>query len=76
MDREEANTSLAEMIARMKSRRQALGLTQAAAAEKMGTVKSNISYWERGKTTPSASALILYADALDWKIQLVDKFPS
>ena len=52
----------------LKPRRIALGLSQAALAEMMGTVQSAVSAWESGEKLPRASQLPALANALQCRI--------
>ena len=55
----------ADIGARIKRYRTALGMTQAQLSEKSGMEPSNISHIERGATKLSLQALIAIANALD-----------
>ena len=76
MDRDEAERFTARLMATLKNRRKALGLSQQAVAKRMGVQQSSVSEWETGRTGLIAANLINYADALDMKVKLVDKFPN
>lgn len=52
----------------LKSRRIALGLSQAELAGKLGIVQSAISAWESGEKMPRASQLPALAEALNCTI--------
>lgn len=52
----------------LKSRRIALGLSQAELADKLGIVQSAISAWESGEKMPRASQLPALAEALSCTI--------
>lgn len=52
----------------LKSRRLALGLSQVALAEMLGTVQSAVSAWESGEKLPRASQLPALAKALQCSI--------
>lgn len=50
------------------ARRQALGLTQAQLAEKVGVVRQTIDKWENGVRNPGVPALMKLATALGCSI--------
>lgn len=52
----------------LKSRRLALGLSQVALAEMLGTVQSAVSAWESGEKLPRASQLPALAKTLQCSI--------
>lgn len=52
----------------LKSRRLALGLSQVALADMLGTVQSAVSAWESGEKLPRASQLPALAKALQCSI--------
>lgn len=52
----------------LKSRRIALGLSQAELASKLGIVQSAVSAWESGEKMPRASQLPALAEALNCTI--------
>ena len=56
------------MKQRFKEYRKKAGLTQAEAAKKVGVTQSSISYWEKGKTTPSVESLFRMAEVYGCKI--------
>ncbi|MFH1330074.1 MAG: helix-turn-helix transcriptional regulator [Actinomycetota bacterium] len=57
--------SLAVMGRDLRSRRRALGLTQAALAEAVGTRPVMVGRWERGEALPSIDEVIRLSEALD-----------
>lgn len=50
---------------RIRSRREELGLSQAALAERLNRTQTSISYWEAGRRSPDVEDLVALADALD-----------
>jgi transcriptional regulator with XRE-family HTH domain len=57
--------SLAVMGRDLRSRRRALGLTQAALAEAVGTRPVMVGRWERGEALPSLDEVIRLSEVLD-----------
>lgn len=57
--------SLAVLGRDLRSRRRALGLTQAALAEAVGTRPVMVGRWERGEALPSRDEVIRLAEVLD-----------
>lgn len=57
--------SLAVMGRDLRSRRRALGLTQAALAEAVGTRPVMVGRWERGEGLPSSDEVIRLSEVLD-----------
>ena len=61
---------LARLVgARLAARRKALGLTQAALAERLGIEKESISRLETGFVSPSLGRLATLAEALDFPME-------
>lgn len=50
---------------RIRARREELGLSQAALAERLNRTQTSISYWEAGRRAPDVEDLVALADALD-----------
>jgi Zn-dependent peptidase ImmA (M78 family)/DNA-binding XRE family transcriptional regulator len=50
---------------RIRARREELGLSQAALAERLNRTQTSISYWEAGQRSPDVEDLVALADALD-----------
>jgi len=50
---------------RIRARREQLGLSQAALAERLRRTQTAISYWEAGRRSPDVEDLVALADALD-----------
>ena len=50
---------------RIRARREELGLSQAALAERLNRTQTSISYWEAGRRSPDVDDLVALADALD-----------
>ncbi len=50
---------------RIRSRREELGLSQAALAERLNRTQTSISYWEAGRRSPDVEDLVALADALE-----------
>lgn len=46
------------MAAQLKARREALGLSQEDAAERLGVDKDTVSRWERGRTKPAGRSIL------------------
>jgi transcriptional regulator with XRE-family HTH domain len=63
----------AMLSASLKARRQALGLTQQAVAERSGLKQTNYSKIEQGKTDPRYSTLQEVARALSLELMLVPR---
>lgn len=53
---------------RIKERREALGLTQAQLADRMGVTTTAVRKWETGRALPSADKLPALADLLNCSI--------
>ena len=53
---------------RIKERREALGLTQAQLADRMGVTTTAVRKWETGQALPSADKLPALADLLNCSI--------
>ncbi len=50
---------------RIRARREELGLSQAALADRLSRTQTAISYWEAGRRSPDVEDLVALADALD-----------
>jgi transcriptional regulator with XRE-family HTH domain len=50
---------------RIRARREQLGLSQAALADRLSRTQTAISYWEAGRRSPDVEDLVALADALD-----------
>jgi transcriptional regulator with XRE-family HTH domain len=57
--------ALAAVGSRIRARREELGLSQAALAERLNRTQTSISYWEAGQRSPDVGDLVALADALD-----------
>src|SRR6266540_936214 len=57
--------ALAAVGNRIRARREELGLSQAALAERLNRTQTSISYWEAGRRSPDVDDLVALADALD-----------
>jgi transcriptional regulator with XRE-family HTH domain len=50
---------------RLRMSRQAAGLEQAEVAERIGAARNTVSNWERGRSEPSATMFVRWAQAVD-----------
>lgn len=53
---------------RIRARREALGISQAELARRVGVVKMSVSQWERGETMPTADKLPTIAAVLECEV--------
>lgn len=58
------------LVAKLKIRREALGLSQEILGQQIGTPKQLIGEWERGEVTPNLSSLIRWSKALDCRLDI------
>ena len=68
-------TYAGRFAARLRELRQAAGLTQAEAAERLGLPQQTISKWERGEHTPSLKQYPAIAKAYG-NVSVGDFFPN
>lgn len=64
------------LIAALRARRTALGLTQLDIARLIGYSLSAVETWEEGRAQPKTSAVLAYAAAVDARIDLVPCTPE
>lgn len=63
-------------LAGLRPRREALGLTQQAVADRAGVDRSNIANWETGRSLPMAALLPALAMALECSIDELYQVPE
>ena len=67
--------SVDTLIAALRERRLALGLTQADVARAISYHRRTVIAWENGRRPPAFAALVAYAAAVDGRIELVPLTP-
>ncbi|MGE5829685.1 MAG: helix-turn-helix transcriptional regulator, partial [Micromonosporaceae bacterium] len=67
--------SVDTLIAALRERRHALGLTQADIARAIGYSLSAIETWEEGRAQPKTTAILAYAAVVEARIELVPLTP-
>lgn len=74
-DQSAAHTSLARtccpLVAALRARRQVLGLSQYAVADRIGVHHYLVGWWECGRRTPNMFMAMAWAEALDCRLLLL-----
>lgn len=68
--------SMHDLVATVKGRRSALGLSQREVAERVGVSRDWVNSFERGKRTVELALVLRLLDALDMRLELMETEPA